>query len=318
METSGEEAVLVEEELARFTPEKDTALTIGVFDGVHLGHKHLISILLKQASQANLLSGVITFRQHPEDLFSPKARLPFLTDMKARTSFLKKEGVDFVVPLSFSKELARLDARRFIGLLQKHLRMRRLVIGSDFALGRERAGDTAALEKLGQEMDFSVTVVPPLVINGEVVSSTAIRQAMAAGNMPRVRKLAGHYFSLHGKVIPGTGRGEGLGFPTANLNVSKGQALPPDGVYASWAHINGNAYESMTNVGLCPTFDSTDRTIETYIIDYSGDLYGNDLYVDMVGKLREEEKFGSIDDLKVQIADDIERGKKILESVDDK
>lgn len=310
--------MLVEEELARFTPEKDTALTIGVFDGVHLGHKHLISILLKQASQANLLSGVITFRQHPEDLFSPKARLPFLTDMKARTSFLKKEGVDFVVPLSFSKELARLDARRFIGLLQKHLRMRRLVIGSDFALGRERAGDTAALEKLGQEMDFSVTVVPPLVINGEVVSSTAIRQAMAAGNMPRVRKLAGHYFSLHGKVIPGTGRGEGLGFPTANLNVSKGQALPPDGVYASWAHINGNAYESMTNVGLCPTFDSTDRTIETYIIDYSGDLYGNDLYVDLVGKLREEEKFGSIDDLKVQIADDIERGKKILESVDDK
>ena len=318
METSGEEAVLVEEELARFTPEKDTALTIGVFDGVHLGHKHLISILLKQASQANLLSGVITFRQHPEDLFSPKARLPFLTDMKARTSFLKKEGVDFVVPLSFSKELAQLNARRFIGLLQKHLRMRRLVIGSDFALGRERAGDTAALEKLGEEMGFSVTVVPPLVINGEVVSSTAIRQAMAAGNMPRVRKLAGHYFSLHGKVIPGTGRGEGLGFPTANLNVSKGQALPPDGVYASWAHINGNAYESMTNVGLCPTFDSTDRTIETYIIDYSGDLYGNDLYVDMVGKLREEEKFGSIDDLKVQIADDIERGKKILESVDDK
>ena len=316
LNTSGEEAVLVEEELARFTPEKDTALTIGVFDGVHLGHKHLISILLEQAHQANLLSGVITFRQHPEDLFSPKAKLPFLTDMKARTSFLKKEGVDFVVPLSFSSELAQLDARSFIGLLKKHLRMRRLVIGSDFALGHDRAGNTTALEKLGKEMSFKVTVVPPLKINGEVVSSTAIRQAMASGDMPRVRKLAGHYFSFHGKVVPGTGRGEGLGFPTANLNVSKGQALPPDGVYASWAHINGNAYESMTNVGLCPTFDSTERTIETYIIDYSGDLYGNDLYVDMVGKLREEEKFGSIDDLKVQIADDIERGREILESVD--
>jgi riboflavin kinase/FMN adenylyltransferase len=236
--------------------------------------------------------------------------------MKARTRFLKKEGVDFVVPLSFSSELAQLDARKFIGLLQKHLKMRRLVIGTDFALGRDRAGDTNALEKLGKEMGFKVTVVPPLVINGEVVSSTAIRQAMAAGDMPRVRKLAGHYFSLHGKVVPGTGRGEGLGFPTANLNVSTGQALPPDGVYTSWAHINGEAYESLTNVGLCPTFDNTERTIETYIIDYSGDLYGNDLYVDLVGKLRDEEKFGSIDKLKVQIADDIKRGRKILDAAE--
>jgi riboflavin kinase/FMN adenylyltransferase len=307
--------VLVEEELARFTPEKDTALTIGVFDGVHLGHKHLIAKLLEEARRRDLLAGVITFRQHPEDLFNPKARLPFLTDMKARTSFLKKEGVDFVVPLSFSKELAELDARHFIGLLVKHLKMRSLVVGADFALGRNRAGDITALEKLGREMDFGVTVVPPLVVDGEVVSSTAIRGAMAAGDMPKVRKLAGHYFSLHGKVIPGTGRGEGLGFPTANLNVSKGQALPPDGVYTSWAHINGKAYESLTNVGLCPTFDSTERTIETYIIDYSGDLYGNDLYVDLVGKLREEEKFGSIDKLKVQIAKDIKRGRIILESV---
>jgi riboflavin kinase/FMN adenylyltransferase len=308
--------VLVEEELARFTPEKDTALTIGVFDGVHLGHKYLIAKLLEEARRNDLLAGVITFRQHPEDLLNPKARLPFLTDMKARTSFLKKEGVDFVVPLSFSKELAELDARRFVGLLIEYLKMRCLVVGADFALGRDRVGDTAALDKLGKEMGFSVTVVPPLVIDGEVVSSTAIRKAMAAGHMPRVRKLAGHYFSLHGKVVPGTGRGEGLGFPTANLNVSKGQALPPDGVYTSWAHINGKAYESLTNVGLCPTFDSTERTIETYIIDYSGDLYGNDLYVDLVGKLREEEKFGSIDKLKTQIINDIEVGREILKKAE--
>jgi riboflavin kinase/FMN adenylyltransferase len=194
--------------------------------------------------------------------------------------------------------------------------MRCLIIGADFALGRGREGDTAALQKLGKEMGFSVTVVPPLTINGEVVSSTAIRQAMAAGDMPKVRKLAGHYFSLHGRVVPGTGRGEGLGFPTANLHVSQGQALPPDGVYASWAHINGKTYESMTNVGKCPTFDSAERTIETYIIDYSGDLYGNDLYVDLAGKLREEEKFASVAQLKGQIIKDIKRGRKILESVE--
>ena len=306
--------MLVEQELAKHSPERDTMLTVGVFDGVHLGHKHLISELRNQAEDKNLLSGVVTFRQHPEDLFSPKSKLPFLTDMKARTSFLKHEGVDIVVPLSFNTELASLDAHKFIGLLQKHLKMQGLVIGPDFALGKGRGGDIGALEKFGKEMNFSVTVVPPLVIDGEIVSSTAIRQAMAAGNMPKVRKLAGHYFSLHGKVVPGTGRGEGLGFPTANLNVSKGQALPPDGVYASWAHINGNAYESMTNVGLCPTFDSSERTIETFIIDYSGDLYGNDLHVDLVGKLRNEKKFKSIDELKIQIAEDIKKGKVILES----
>jgi riboflavin kinase/FMN adenylyltransferase len=306
--------VLVEAELAKFSPEKNTALTIGVFDGVHLGHKHLIARLLEEARQEQLLSGVVTFRQHPEDLLNPKAKLPFLTDMKARTGFLKKEGVDMVIPLSFNVELAQLDARSFMSLLQKHLRMRRLVIGADFALGKGREGDTAALQKLGKEKDFSVTVVPPLMIDGEVVSSTAIRQAMAAGDMPRVRKLAGHYFSLHGKVVPGTGRGEGLGFPTANLHVSKGQALPPDGVYTSWAHINGNSYQSLTNVGKCPTFDSSERTIETYVIDYSGDLYGNDLYVDLVGKLREEKRFESIDELKAQITDDIKQGRKILKS----
>jgi riboflavin kinase/FMN adenylyltransferase len=306
--------VLVEQELAKFTPERDTMLTIGVFDGVHLGHKHLISELRNQAGRKNMLSGVVTFRQHPEDLFSPKSKLPFLTDMKARTRFLKYEGVDIVVPLSFNTELASLDAHQFVDLLQKHLRMRGMVIGPDFALGKGRGGDTKTLGIIGKEMNFSVTVVPPLVIDGEVVSSTAIRQAMAAGDMPKVRKLAGHYFSLHGKVVPGTGRGDGLGFPTANLNVNKGQALPPDGVYASWAHINGKAYESMTNVGLCPTFDSSERTIETYIIDYSGDLYGNDLHVDLVGKLRDEKKFKSIDELKVQIAKDIKKGKVILES----
>lgn len=307
--------MLVEDELARISPAKDTAITIGVFDGVHRGHKHLLAKLKEQAGKESLLTGVVTFRQHPEDVLFPKARLPFLTDMKTRTSLLINEGVDFVVPLSFNTELARLSPREFITLLQKYLKMKYLVVGGDFALGKGRTGDTASLQELSQEMGFGFTAVPPLEIGGEIVSSTAIRQAMAAGDMPRVRKMAGHYFSLHGKVVPGTGQGEGLGFPTANLNVSKGQALPPDGVYASWAHINGNAYESMTNVGLCPTFEHEKRTIETYILDYSGDLYGNDLSVDLVGKLRDEEKFTDIEDLKEQIAKDIKNGKSILETV---
>jgi len=306
--------VLVEEELASFSPEIDTLLTVGVFDGVHLGHKHLISELLRQAGEKGLLSGVVTFRQHPEDLLSSKKQLPFLTDIKTRVRLLQNEGIDIIVPLSFTKDLARLDARRFIGLLRKHLKMRGMVIGSDFALGKGREGDTGTLRRLGKEMDFSVTVVPPMEINGEVVSSTTIRKAMAEGNMEKVRMLTGRYFSLHGRVVTGAGRGEGLGFPTANLDVNSGQALPPDGVYAGLAHINGKIYQTMTNVGKDPTFGVSERTIEAYLLDYSGDLYGHELTVDFVARLRDEKKFKNVDELKKQVAEDVRQGKNILES----
>lgn len=306
--------MLVEEELASFSPERDTIVTVGIFDGVHLGHKYLISELLKQAEQRGLLSGVVTFRQHPEDLLSSETKLPYLTDIKTRIRLLQNEGVDVIVPLSFTKDLARLDARRFVGLLLKHLSMRGLVIGSDFALGKGREGDPDTLSRLGKEMDFSVNVVPPLEINGEVVSSTTIRKAMAAGDMKRVRELTGRYFSLHGKVVTGAGRGESLGFPTANLDINSGQALPPDGVYAGLAHINGKIYQTMTNIGQDPTFGPSERTVEAFLLDYHGDLYGHELRVDFIAKLRDEKKFDSADELKKQIAEDVRQGKAILES----
>jgi riboflavin kinase/FMN adenylyltransferase len=307
--------VPVEEELSGFSPARDTLLTIGVFDGVHLGHQRLISELIKQSAQRHLLSGVVTFRQHPEDMLSSGKKLPFLTDIKTRIKLLRDEGVDFIVPLSFTAKLAELDARRFIALLQKHLKMRGLVVGSDFALGKQREGDTGALQKLGKEMDFSVTIVPPLEINGEVVSSTTIRKAMADGDMKKVRELTGRYFSLYGKVVTGAGRGEGLGFPTANLDVNSGQALPPDGVYAGLAHVNGKVYQSMTNIGRNPTFGKNERTIEAFLLDYSGDLYGHELSVDFVAKLRDEKKFNNADELKKQVAEDVRQGKTILKSM---
>jgi len=303
-----------EEELAAFSPEKDSLLTIGVFDGVHLGHQSLIAELLKQAARRRLLSGVVTFRQHPEDVLSPGKTLPFLTDIKTRINLLKDEGVDFIVPLSFTRRLAWLDARRFVALLQKHLRMRGLVLGADFALGKERAGDAAALKKLGKEMDFTVTIVPPLEINGEIVSSTTIRKAMADGNMKKVSELTGRYFSLYGKVVTGEGRGEGLGFPTANLDVNSGQALPPDGVYAGLAHVNGKVYEAMTNIGKNPTFANPNRTIETFLLDYSGDLYGRELSVEFVARLRDEKQFKNAGELKRQLTEDIKRGRIILDT----
>ena len=304
-----------DQELAAFSPEKDSLLTIGVFDGVHLGHRRLIAELLSQASRRHLLAGVVTFRQHPEDILSPGKTLPFLTDIKTRIKLLKDEGVDFIVPLSFTSRLAARDARSFIALLQKHLRMRGLVVGPDFALGKKREGDIDTLRKFGKEMGFTVTIVPPLEINGEIVSSTTIRKAMADGDMRKVCELTGRYFSLHGKVVAGAGRGEGLGFPTANLDINSGQALPPDGVYAGLAHVNGKVYEAMTNIGKNPTFGNPDRTIETFLLDYSGDLYGRELSVEFVARLRDEKQFKNTGELKKQLAEDIKKGKSLLDSI---
>ena len=304
----------VEEELVGLLPKKDMLLTIGVFDGVHLGHKYLLSQLTEHARQQDLLSGVVTFRQHPQEVLSPQTRLPFLTDLAERTNLLKNEGVEAIITLSFTSELAQLSARQFVSLLKRYLRMRGLVIGPDFTLGRNREGNIDSLRTLGQDMNFTVTVIPPVVINGEVVSSTAIRNALASGDMKRVLNLAGHPFSLNGRVTSGAGRGLELGFPTANLDIVPEQALPADGVYATWAYIDGKAYQSMTNIGKRPTFGGSQRTVEVYVLDYHSDLYGHELKIDIMARLRSEERFDTVDELKKQITEDIKQGRAILNS----
>jgi riboflavin kinase/FMN adenylyltransferase len=305
----------MEEELAGLSPDKDMLLTIGVFDGVHLGHRYLISRLKELARQQELLSGVVTFRQHPEEVMSPKNKLPFLTDLQQRINLLKNEGVDAIITLSFTPELAKISAPQFLVLLKKYLRMRGVVIGPDFALGRNREGDTETLRRLGQEMGFSVTVAPPLIIDGEVVSSTAIRKALAQGDMKRVQKLAGRPFRLHGCVAPGAKRGIKLGFPTANLDIDPEQALPADGVYVSQARIDDQSYLSVTNIGKRPTFSSNERLVEVYLLDYNSDLYGRELKIDILERLRGEKKFNTAEELKKQIAQDVERGRKWLGSL---
>ena len=306
--------MLVEEELLRLSPKKDMLLAIGVFDGVHLGHKHLLSQLTERARQQDLLSGVVTFRQHPQELLSPQTRLPFLTDLAERTNLLKNEGIEAIITLSFTSELAQLSARQFIDLLKRYLRMRGLVVGPDFTLGRNQEGNIDNLRTLGQDMNFTVTVIPPLMINGEVASSTAIRNALANGDMKKVLNLAGRPFSLNGRVTSGAGRGLELGFPTANLDIVPEQALPADGVYATWAYINGKTYQSMTNVGKKPTFGGNQRTVEVYVLDYHSDLYGRELKVDIMAQVRSEERFGTVDELKKQITEDIKQGRAILDS----
>jgi riboflavin kinase/FMN adenylyltransferase len=304
--------MLVEEELTRVSPEKDTLLTIGVFDGVHLGHKYLISKLKKSAEQENLLSGVVTFRQHPVEVLAPETLLPYLTNCEEKVELLKAEGVDIVIPLTFTPELSNLTAREFTGLLKKHLRMRGLVVGPDFTLGKDREGNISVLRELGREMGFSVMMIAAMNFFGEEVSSTAIRKYLQAGDLKNVSKLLGRTFSLQGVVVRGEGRGRTLGFPTANLEVDSVQSLLPEGVYATWTHIGDEKYASVTNIGKRPTFGTNGRTVETYIIDFEGDLYGRELKIDIVDLLRRETKFNNTDELKKQILDDIEKGKAAL------
>jgi riboflavin kinase/FMN adenylyltransferase len=304
--------VQVEQELAGHRPDRDSLITIGVFDGVHLGHQDLISNLKKLAKPQGLRSIVITFDQHPQRIINPALDPLFLTDSYQKTALLKHEHADDVIVLSFTPELANLSAREFILLLQKELRMKGLVVGPDFALGKDNRGNIANLRALGEELGFNVTVVPPFRIDHRVVSSTAIRNAMAEGDMPQVRRLMGRPFSLHGRVVHGQGRGAGLGFPTVNLNVSSGQALPSDGVYATLANVAGKVFASVTNVGKNPTFGQNERTIEAYLLDFHRDLYRHEVRIDFVRRLRKEIKFADADHLKSQIEKDVQHTREVL------
>ena len=242
--------MLVEEELSRAVPERDTALTIGVFDGVHLGHRVLIAKLNEKAAAEGLMSGVVTFQQHPRLVFSPQSRITCLTGLQERIRLLESLGAAHIVTLSFTPELSQLSAREFTLLLKRYLRMRGLVIGPDFALGKGREGDAQSLKALGEELDFTVEVVPPRVWQGEVVSSTAIRGALSQGDMMKVNQLLGRRFTLTGQVSKGDTRGKSLGFPTANIIPDQDQALPADGVYAARASFSERVYQAVINIGV--------------------------------------------------------------------
>ncbi|HEY33278.1 MAG TPA: bifunctional riboflavin kinase/FAD synthetase [Dehalococcoidia bacterium] len=306
----------VEEELARLSPGKETLLTIGVFDGVHLGHKGLLSRLTEMAKREGLLSGVVTFHPHPREVLSASSKFVYLTTIAEKVGLLRAEGVEAVITLSFTPELGQLSARSFVTLLQKHLRMRGMVVGPDFALGKDREGDVDILGSLGRELGFSVTVIPEVTTNGDVISSTIIRNALTDGNIKQVTKLLDRFYSIKGRVTTGAGRGAGLGFPTANLAVDLKKALPPEGVYVTWAYLDSQPYQSMTNIGRRLTFGEKELTIEVLLMDYQDNLYDRELRVDIVERLRDEKRFDTVDELKEQIAADVEQGRAILSSHD--
>lgn len=302
----------IDGELAQVSPDRDSVVTVGVFDGVHLGHQHLISSSVEEACRSDRVSIVATFRNHPRSVLTPGFTPRYITGPEERVRLIAEAGADLVVPVTFDREMSELSARDFLDLLMRRLRMRALVVGPDFALGREREGDVDKLRSLSLKMGFSLSVVDLLENGGQPIRSTTVRQAVADGAMPLVRSLLGRPFTLDGRIGRGAGRGREMGFPTANLEVAPDRAMPADGIYAAWALFGGRRCMAATSIGTRPTFEETDRTVEAFLLDFHGDLYGHDLRLEPVRRLRDEIRYESVDALKEQIAKDIEETKAAL------
>ncbi len=304
------------DELGAYAVRGDTALTIGVFDGVHRGHTHLISQLVDEAVSKGLMPGVVTFREHPAAVLSANFQAQYLTSLDDRLNLLNETAIDFAVPITFDRALAGLTAGEFISLLQEHLRMVSLVVGPDFAMGRKREGTIERLTELGDEMGFTLKVVDGLRdADGDTVRSTTVRTALAKGDVERVSDLLGRRFTLKGPVVSGEGRGGQLGIPTANIAPPREMATPGDGIYAAFAHLGDRKMKTAVSIGKNPTFGGQDRTIEPFILDFDDDLYGNTLRLEFVQRLRDQVKFDSVEALLEQIDRDVAETRKILESV---
>ena len=298
--------LLAREELERHAAGRPSAVTVGVFDGVHLGHRHLIGELRSRAVERGLATTVVTLHPAPIQVLRPSVRVAYLTSLEERVELLRATGVDAVAPLTFTSEVAELSAFDFVQLLRDALGMRFLLMGPDNAFGRGREGTPERVRAAGEELGFDLAVLAqPLPGANGRVSATAIRNALAAGEVELAGQLLGRPYALRGPVVRGHERGAGIGFPTANIAVTPDRALPAYGVYVSRSTVGGRSYASATNVGINPTFGDERPSVETYLLDFEGDLYGRELRVEVLHRLRGEIRFESIDALKSAIAADV-------------
>jgi riboflavin kinase / FMN adenylyltransferase len=306
----------IEKELAGITPARPTLVSVGVFDGVHIGHQVLLTRLVDECRSREILSVVVTFRQHPVSVLEPGVQVPALTSLAERVRLIKLAGVDIVITLNFSHALAEMGAKPFVLLLQHYIKMQGMILGWDFALGRHREGSLEALHELGERLGFTTEAVGPVKYEGEIISSTAIRKALSDGDIGKANGMLGRPFSLEGSVISGEGRGAKLGFPTANLDLDPNQALPADGVYTAVAHFDGKTAPSATFIGTKETFGGKERVVEVHIIDFSGELYRHTLGIDIIGRLRGVEKFADAAALQSQIEKDVAQARKLLDRLE--
>lgn len=284
-----------------------SAITVGTFDGVHLGHQDVTARLVALANRRALLSVVITFDPHPLEIVNPSSAPPLLTLLDEKLEALEQTGVDVVVVLPFTPALAAMSAEAFVDdVLRDALRLEALLVGHDHGFGRDRMGDASVLQSLGMTRGFTVELIEPVQgSQGGVVSSTAIRRAVSAGDLAAAADGLGRPYSVAGTVVHGQKRGRLLGFPTLNLAVpSPRKLLPPDGVYAVRAVLPDGRIGGMLNLGGRPTWDETERRLEAHLFDATGDWYGQRVRVEVLARLREVRRFADGEALRAQLAID--------------
>ena len=300
------------EELAGI--EGNLHLALGVFDGVHVGHRAVISRALEAARRSGGLVGVVTFDPHPIRVLAPsRAPSSLLATLDHKAHLLKELGVGLMLAIHFDEAFAKVEAEEFIDRLCLS-RVKTLAVGEDWKFGRGRRGDVAMLRKAAAERGFTLEAVPPVMADGERISSTRIRQAIRDGNLSAAAGMLGRPYSVEGVVKQGRQLGRQLGFPTANVSTGAVQ-LPPDGVWAVRVDLDGEVFGGVANLGMRPTVDGTTRALEVHLFDFQGDLYDRELDVTFAHYLRDERKFDSLEALKQQIeADAIEARRCLGES----
>lgn len=289
-------------------------LTIGTFDGVHLGHQTIVRRLVQQAHAAGAPAAVLTFHPHPAVILRGAPEAYYLTHPDERVKLFQQLGIDVVITHPFDRQVAGLSALEFLERLKRHLGLRRLLVGPDFALGRGREGDIPRLRELGFQLGYELEVIERVDINGENISSSRIRQLLLQGEVKKARGMLGRHYHVSGLVVHGDGRGRKIDIPTANLEIWPGRLLPAIGVYACWVGYRGQVLPAVTNIGVRPTFGDQDPglRLETHILDFRADLYGQELSVYFVDYLRPEHRFPNVVALLEQIRADIQQARQIL------
>jgi riboflavin kinase / FMN adenylyltransferase len=296
---------------------RPTVLTIGSFDGIHRGHQHLIGQIVARAKEeSGMVSALVTLHPHPKVVLRPNSQMRYLSTIEERLDLLAPLGLDYVVVFPFSLETSQIRARDFIQILIDRLSLTEIICGKDFALGYKREGTVDFLRAMGREKGFAVTIVEPYALDGEIVSSTRIRELIAVGDLEQATRLLGRHPSIRGRVIRGDQRGRTLGFPTANLAVPERRQIPADGIYATRVNIGRRRFSGAANVGIRPTFDKGQRLIEVFILDFDEDLYDQVITVEFVKRLREELKFDSVNALIEQMGKDVVETRLVLAAAD--
>ena len=293
-------------------PPQSQVVAIGNFDGVHLGHRSLFDLAGRRAQASGLKSAVLTFHPHPLKLLFPSRRIFLITSFTRKIDLIASSRIDNLVVAPFDHQFADLTADDFAGqVLAQHLGTAVVVVGSNYAFGRNREGSVFRLCELGEKYGFTVEVAPPFRLDGELVSSTKVREAIMQGDIERAARFLGRECAISGRVVHGKGRGQGLGFPTANL-VSEVELYPKEGVYAVWVEHCDRRLMGVMNIGRNPTFADTGLTVEVHILDFDDDLYGLELKIIFVKRLRSEKSCSGIEELRSLIAGDVAAAREIL------